>query len=208
MYRYCLRKVVYPRLTNQRHYATYQVFDRDLKRDQRNRAASFPEQSRQVDYLRDEVAHRIIDRLYDVKRKLNVILDLGAGAGHIAKLLKPDKCDRVIMVDSAEKMLYRDVDQTFPVEVERLVMDEERLEMPEDSVDAVVSGMSLHWINDLPSTLVRIRRILKPDSPFIAALIGGDSLYELRTSLQLAELEREGGISPRVSPQVGKSRHN
>jgi NADH dehydrogenase [ubiquinone] 1 alpha subcomplex assembly factor 5 len=60
--------------------------------------------------------------------------------------------------------------------------------------------MSLHWINDLPSLLAQVNNILVPDGPFIAALTGGDSLYELRTSLQLAEMERTSGISPRVSP--------
>ena len=60
--------------------------------------------------------------------------------------------------------------------------------------------MSLHWINDLPSLLTQVNHILKPDAPFIAAMLGGDSLYELRTSLQLAEMERRGGVAPRVSP--------
>lgn len=31
-------------------------------------------------------------------------------------------------------------------------------------------------------------------------MVGGDSLYELRCSLQLAETEREGGFSPHISP--------
>lgn len=35
---------------------------------------------------------------------------------------------------------------------------------------------------------------------FIASLFGGDTLYELRSSLQLADLERKGGISPHISP--------
>lgn len=47
-----------------------------------------------------------------------------------------------------------------------------------------------------------IRRALKPDGVFIAGLCGGDTLFELRTSLQLAEQEREGGISPRISPMA------
>jgi NADH dehydrogenase [ubiquinone] 1 alpha subcomplex assembly factor 5 len=63
-----------------------------------------------------------------------------------------------------------------------------------------MSNLSLHWINDLPGTLTQINNILKPDCPFIGAMLGGDTLFELRTSLQLAEQERRGGISPRVSP--------
>lgn len=68
------------------------------------------------------------------------------------------------------------------------------------SFSAVLSSLSLHWINDLPSLLAQINRILKPDSPFIAAMLGGDSLFELRTSLQLSELDRLGGVSTHTSP--------
>jgi NADH dehydrogenase [ubiquinone] 1 alpha subcomplex assembly factor 5 len=64
----------------------------------------------------------------------------------------------------------------------------------------VLSSMSMHWINDLPGVLAQINSGLKPDSPFIGAMLGGDTLFELRTSLQLAEQERRGGISPHVSP--------
>lgn len=51
--------------------------------------------------------------------------------------------------------------------------------------------------------LVQIKEALKPDGVFIGALLGGETLFELRTSLQLAEVEREGGISPHVSPMAG-----
>ena len=74
-----------------------------------------------------------------------------------------------------------------------------------NSQDVVISNLALHWINDLPGTLIQIRQVLKEDGVFIGALLGGDSLFELRTALQLAELEREGGISPRVSPMTGAS---
>lgn len=64
----------------------------------------------------------------------------------------------------------------------------------------VISCLSLHWVNDLPGCFRRIRKGLKPDGVFIASLFGGDTLYELRSSLQLAELERKGGIAPHISP--------
>lgn len=63
--------------------------------------------------------------------------------------------------------------------------------------------MSLHWTNDLPGVLTQIRELLQPDGVFVAAMLGGETLFELRTALQLAELEREGGISIRVSPMTG-----
>ena len=82
-----------------------------------------------------------------------------------------------------------------------------------------MSCLSLHWVNDLPGklffvlnfreltrptgVLVQIKEALKPDGVFMGAILGGDTLFELRTSLQLAEVEREGGISPHVSPMAG-----
>lgn len=111
---------------------------------------------------------------------------------------------KVVMLDSSEKLLNRDPDSEFEVEVERVHADEERLleVIPKNSQEAIVSCMSLHWVNDLPGILVQIREALQPDGVFLGALLGGDTLFELRTSLQLAEAEREGGISPHVSPMT------
>lgn len=64
----------------------------------------------------------------------------------------------------------------------------------------MISSLSLHWVNDLPKAFKRILKSLKEDGVFLAAVFGGDTLYELRSSLQLAELERCGGLSPHVSP--------
>lgn len=71
-----------------------------------------------------------------------------------------------------------------------------------DSFDLVVSALALQWIDDLPGALVQIRRALKPDGLLLACLIGGASLAELRASFIQAEVEREGGASPRVAPFV------
>ncbi|CAG8498906.1 7239_t:CDS:10 [Ambispora leptoticha] len=184
--------------------APFLVFNRDVKTRQRSRAAIDKETSRQVDYLKDEVAQRIVDRILDVKRDFSTIVDLGSGCGHIAKFLDEDICKRLIMCDTSETALNRHTDQEYEVEIERKVVDEEWLPFEENSLEAVVSNLSLHWVNDLPvqkiligsfpehrSTFIQIRRSLKPDGVFIAA-----------TALQLAELEREGGISPRVSPMT------
>ncbi|KAI9594382.1 S-adenosyl-L-methionine-dependent methyltransferase [Syncephalis fuscata] len=180
----------------------YRVFDRNLKREQRNRAALSPESSRQVDYLKDEVAERMVDRLLDIKRKFNVMIDLGSGAGHVIKYMPTDKCDRLIMTDTAEKMLNRDADTKYPVtNVTREIVDEETLPFKENTADAVVSCLSLHWVNDLLGAMIQARRTLKPDGLFMASLIGV-LIDNYSTSFQLAEMEREGGMSPRVSPMA------
>jgi NADH dehydrogenase [ubiquinone] 1 alpha subcomplex assembly factor 5 len=81
-----------------------------------------------------------------------------------------------------------------------VIPDLETLPYAPQTFDAVLSSLSIHWINDLPSLLAQVNSILKPDSPFIAAMFGGDTLFELRSSLQLADLERRGGVSPHISP--------
>lgn len=119
------------------------------------------------------------------------------------------KIKELVMLDSSAEMLLRDVDDDFhgkfPGKVTRCVGDEELFDhevLQPESFDAVISNLSMHWINDLPQALMNINKVLKPDGLFMGTLFGGDTLYELRTSLQLAELERKGGMSPRVSPLV------
>jgi SAM-dependent methyltransferase len=70
------------------------------------------------------------------------------------------------------------------------------------SLDLAVSSLALQFVNDLPGALAQIRRALKPDGLFLAALIGGDTLTELRQSFAAAESEIEGGVSPRVAPMI------
>ncbi|CAG8447483.1 5182_t:CDS:10 [Dentiscutata heterogama] len=178
------------------------VFDRKAKKLQRDRAALVTETSKQVDYLKDEVAHRLVDRLLDIKRKYDTIVDLGSGCGHIVKHMDRDISNKLVMCDMSEKMLERDKNIKYDVEVERIVVDEELLPFEKNSLEAVISNLSLHWVNDLPGTMIQIQKSLKPDGLFLASMFGGDTLFELRTSMQLAELEREHGVSPRVSPMV------
>ncbi len=164
------------------------------------------EPSRQTDYVRRAIAESLADRVQDIKRDFPTIVELGAGPGFLRHYLDPNGCGtkKIIMCDTSEALLNRDrhLDDQYKFEVERHVIDEEVLPFEEASLDCVVVSGGLHWTNDLPGVLVQIRRALKPDGVFIAGLCGGDTLFELRTSLQLAEQEREGGISPRISPMA------
>ncbi|GAA6024351.1 hypothetical protein JCM11491_000387 [Sporobolomyces phaffii] len=182
----------------------FQVFDRTLKRSQRDRAALNKDKSRLTDYVKDDVAQSMVDRLLDIKQRYPLVLDVGSGPGFLAKHLDTEITKKVVMVDSSKGMLYRDEDVEFDVPVERIHLDEEELasHFEENSHDAIMSCLSLHWINDLPGALIQIKRTLRPDGVFIGSMFGGDTLFELRTALQLAELEREGGISPRISPMT------
>ena len=66
--------------------------------------------------------------------------------------------------------------------------------------DLAVSLFSLQWINDLPGALIQVRRLLRPDGLFLAALMGAGTLTELREAFAQAEIQTRGGVSPRVSP--------
>ncbi|HVX78712.1 MAG TPA: methyltransferase domain-containing protein [Bradyrhizobium sp.] len=77
---------------------------------------------------------------------------------------------------------------------------QEILRLEPQSLDLVVSGLAFQFVNDLPGVLAQIRRALKPDGLLLAAMIGGDTLTELRQSFAAAEAECEGGVSPRVAP--------
>lgn len=96
---------------------------------------------------------------------------------------------------------------SLSVDIERKNLDEENIanRLESSSAQAITSCLSLHWTNDLPGVLSQIRELLQPDGVFVGAMLGGDTLFELRTAMQLAELEREGGISIRVSPMTGKT---
>lgn len=173
------------------------VFNREMKRTQRNWAASLKDRH-QYEYLRDEVGRRVADRVYDVARSFPLALDVGCGRSFIAEHLSKDLVERLYLTDISHNCLSCLRDSEIPSQC--VLSDEEFLPFKDDTFDLVLSSMSLHWVNDLPGALRQIWRVLKPDGAFLAAMAGGETLYELRCSLQLAETEREGGFSPHVSP--------
>ncbi|PHH66682.1 hypothetical protein CDD81_6519 [Ophiocordyceps australis] len=199
----------------------FQVFNRRTKWLQKERAASNPQRSRQADYLKDEVAVRVSERLLDINRHFSRVLDLGANSCNLGRALvreNPDpdpskpsspplasRVSELVAAESSKTLLYRDANLDFnnKLRITRQVLDdEEMLPFEPESFDLVMSSLSLHWINDLPGVLSQIHNVLKPDCPFIGAMIGGDTLFELRSSIQVAEQEKRGGISPHISPMA------
>lgn len=81
---------------------------------------------------------------------------------------------------AAEQLLHRDSDVTYEVPVERITGSEEHLPFAENTFDCIMSSLSLHWVNDIPGTLIQTQRALKPDGVFVGAMFGGETLYELR----------------------------
>ena len=115
-----------------------------------------------------------------------------------------ERIETLVAGELSPRLLHRDAlaPADGGMRVERVVLDEEAaLPFGDDSFDAVVSA-GMHWINDLPAALAEAARVLRADAPLVAAMPAGDTLFELRAALQLAELERRGGVGPRVSPLV------
>jgi len=162
------------------------IFDRHLLRVRQRRARRLTPAT----FLLDRVAADLGDRLSAVLRKFDVAVDLGTPSDAVRRVLAANNNISTIVAAG----LDGDDDGL------RVTADEETLPFAERSLDLVVSALALQFVNDLPGALIQIRRALKPDGLLLAALIGGDSLTELRTAFAAAESEVEGGISPRVAP--------
>lgn len=167
------------------------VFDRRMARRHRERAATSLEGH---DFLFREVAERLIDRLEDTTRRFPLALDLGCRDGMLGRLLGER--------GGIERLFQCDFSLALARQARKLAVtaDEEALPFADGSFDLILSNLNLHWVNDLPGALIQARRALKPDGLFLGAMLGGETLHELRASLLEAEIEIEGGASPRVSP--------
>ena len=178
------------------HQPATALFDRRAWRLHRERAARQGISDGMVDFLHAEVAERLLDRLDVVNREFPLALDLGARDGALARALhaRPG-AERVVAAEPAAGFLARAAGQ-------RVAADPELLPFRDASFDLAISNLALHWTADLPGALVQLRRALKPDGLLLAAMLGGQTLVELRSVLFEAELAEEGGVSPRVSPSI------
>ncbi|MHA1165242.1 MAG: methyltransferase domain-containing protein [Alphaproteobacteria bacterium] len=168
-----------------------QLFDRKLLTKRR---ARFAKKIPAHDFLLQRACEDIQLRLGAVMRDFDTALNLGAHHGVLTQMLRKDgRCAHIVSTDLCEPLIRQ-------CEGHRVVCDEEFLPFKSQSLDLVISGLTLHMVNDLPGALVQIRRALKPDGLFLAAVLGGRTLMELREAMALAEDEIDGGVSPRVAP--------
>jgi SAM-dependent methyltransferase len=167
------------------------IFDRALLAQRRARVAGA---AADHDFLLARVADDLAERLAIVRRSFPLAANIGAHHGLLSRRIRGlTGVESIIDVDSTAALL-RDAIRL------RVVADEEALPFADASLDMVVSGLSLQLVNDLPGTLVQMRRALKPDGLLLASLLGGATLTELREAWIAAEAEISGGASPRVAP--------
>jgi NADH dehydrogenase [ubiquinone] 1 alpha subcomplex assembly factor 5 len=171
------------------------VFDRELLLRRRERIARAAERP---DFLLQRVADDMAERLSIIRRTFPLAANIGAHDGLLSRHIHGIAgIARIIDMDRSLALLRQGDDAG---EVERVVADEEALPFAAHSLDLAVSALALQLVNDLPGALVQIRRALKPDGLLLAALLGGDTLKELRQAWLVAEVEVLGGVSPRVAP--------
>ncbi|MDX5594864.1 methyltransferase domain-containing protein [Pseudovibrio sp. SPO723] len=167
------------------------LFDRSLIMQRRKKALAKPVAG--ADFLLKAAAQDLEDRLMMLSRSFETAVDLGGHGNYTTEALRNSgKVQRVIRAD----LFTPDQNSGTP----DLVIDDAVLPFAEQSVDLIVSSLNLQLLDDLPGTLVQIRRALKPDGLFLGLLLGTDSLIELRDSFMRAEMEVTGGVSPRVIP--------
>jgi SAM-dependent methyltransferase len=164
------------------------IFDRALLRRRRRRAAALGPAT----FLLDRVAGDLAERLATVLRRFALAVDLGTPGEAVRNALtRLESVGRIVAADVVPDAARGEI---------IVAADEEALPFGDATLDLVVSALALQFVNDLPGVLVQIRRALKPDGLFLAALLGGETLTELRQSFAEAESDIEGGVSPRVAP--------
>jgi SAM-dependent methyltransferase len=167
------------------------IFDRALLRQRRARAALLGPAT----FLLDHVAAELTDRLAAITRRFGLAADIGSLTAAVRRALRSTaQVDTLIGVAACDPFGH-DAGPTIRA-------DEEALPFKDGALDLVVSALCLQFVNDLPGTLLQIRRALKADGLFLAALLGEATLTELRQAFAAAETEIEGGLSPRVTPFV------
>jgi len=164
------------------------IFDRALLRRRRRRAAALGPAT----FLLDRVAADLAERLTTVLRRFELAVDLGTPGNAVRTALA--------RLESVGKIVAADVMPDAARGEIFIATDEEALPFGDATLDLVVSALALQFVNDLPGVLVQVRRALKPDGLLLAALLGGETLTELRQSFAEAESDIEGGVSPRVAP--------
>ena len=172
------------------------IFDRYLLRARRRRAAALVP----ADFLLARVADDLAERLSSVLRRFDLAADLGTPGEHLRQALATSGKVRVLIAVDALADFSLGPRGKAAEGAPLVAADEEALPFREGSLDLVVSALALHLVNDLPGTLIQVRHALKPDGLFLAALLGGETLTELRQAFAQAETEMEGGVSPRVAP--------
>jgi len=165
------------------------IFDQTVLSQHRRRALKAGLET----FLLERVTEDMADRLAAVLRQFETAAVFGTPTDAVARVLRASgRMNRIVIADPLV--------ESGPSAQWKVAAREEALPFADGSLDLVASALSLQFANDLPGALIQIRRALRPDGLFLAAVLGGETLTELRQSFAQAEADLEGGVSPRVAP--------
>ena len=155
------------------------IFDRSLLAKRRQAAKR---NIQEYDFLYRWAGEQLKDRLNDITRSFERCVQIGP--------FTPRLTDNALILDHTDQA--------------DIIGDEEYFPFGQNTLDLIISNLSLHMTNDLPGALIQTNYALKPDGLFLGAMLGGETLYELRDSLMQTELSLNGGAAPRVCPFADK----
>lgn len=144
------------------------------------------------DFLKQAANERLVDRLLDIRRNFETGMDVGAQDGSLGQAM--------LATGKVTSMRPADITPAMAQKNAALVFAPESWPIEEKKLDLIASSLFLHWVNDLPGMMVQMARSLRPDGLFLAVMLAGRTLTELRQSLAAAEDEITGGVSPRCLP--------
>ena len=147
-----------------------------------------------ADFLHREIAELVAARLAEVNRPFPDAVIVGSGGGIFAQALVGRIEHPPVQIERSPARARR-----AGAEVAKTL---DPLPLQPASFDLALSCLEMHWLNDPVGHLIQLRQALRPDGLLIAALFGGQTLYELRDSVAEAEVEIYGGLSPRVAPMA------
>jgi SAM-dependent methyltransferase len=184
----------YIRSWQNRNFTVQPVFDTRLQLERKRRALAHPMAG--ADFLMRRVAEDFAERLGAVERRFGKAATLFCQTGHAQEKLEDSgKIGEVVRIEADAAFL-----SDMRPSAQAIIAAPETVPLDPQSLDLAVSLLSLQAMNDIPGMLAQIRRALRPDGLFLAAMAGSGTLAELRESLLAAEAELYGGVSPRVIP--------
>lgn len=173
--------------------STTEIFDRRALRRNRARAS---QNIGMHDFLFANVGKRLVERLDAIRRIFPQVLDLGCHTGQIKNIMEPEHDSKFFINCDPCEAMARAAGTTS------IVADEEQIPIADQSLDLVLSSLSLHWVNDLPRALAQILRCLRADGLFLGAMFGANTLGDLRQSLISSTNPQDKEFFPRVSPFI------
>lgn len=145
-------------------------------------------------FLRAEVAQRLLTRITLLKHTINNALDVGCFSGEVANILSSQY--------NIHDITNIDITSQFQQEHGKIHTTNSyyKLDFPDNSFDLITSVFSLHHYPDLDKILQEMYRILRPGKCILISLPMIGSYANLFESIELAEYELFRSYHPRFVP--------